>query len=48
MDAHQVWELIGEEFVDRDRLRQRSGDRWVSWDAGASINWETGETGVLA
>lgn len=33
MEAERVWELIGEEFVDMDRLRQRTGERYVDWDA---------------
>lgn len=33
MEPEHVWALIGEELVDMDRLRQRTGDRSVSWDA---------------
>ena len=36
MEPEQVWALIGEELVDRDRLRQRTGDRYVNWDAERS------------
>ena len=39
MEPEQVWALIGEELVDRDRLRQRSGDRYVNWDAESGRPW---------
>lgn len=34
MDAARVWDLIGEELVDGDRLRQRTENRYVSFEAG--------------